>query len=149
MKKEELTLLFFVIFCFHTFAQKSDTLRAKESLSQTDSVYIEYMESFVSQLKSPRYKLYPTTNMWTFLKLNTATGQIWQVQYSMDDNKRFEYVLDTKWRLSEWDEYICGRFELYPTQNRNTFILLDNINGRCWQVQWNIDDDSRFVLPID
>lgn len=87
--------------------------------------------------------------MWTFLKLNTATGQIWQVQYSMDDNKRFEYVLDTKWRLSEWDEYICGRFELYPTQNRNTFILLDNINGRCWQVQWNIDDDSRFVLPID
>ena len=29
-----------------------------------------------------RYKLYPTQNMWTFLKLDTETGRIWQVQYS-------------------------------------------------------------------
>ena len=29
-----------------------------------------------------RYKLYPTQNMWTFLKLYTETGRIWQVQYS-------------------------------------------------------------------
>ena len=30
------------------------------------------------------YRLYPTTNMWTFLKLNTEDRRIWQVQYSLD-----------------------------------------------------------------
>jgi len=34
------------------------------------------------------YKLFPTTNMWTFIKLNTRNGQMWQVQYSMDAEKR-------------------------------------------------------------
>lgn len=30
-----------------------------------------------------------------------------------------------------------GRFTLYPTQNVFTFILLDQIDGRMWQVQWS------------
>lgn len=34
-----------------------------------------------------RYKLYPTTNMWTFLKLDTRNGRIWQVQWSFEDDK--------------------------------------------------------------
>ena len=29
-----------------------------------------------------RYELYSTQNIWTFLKLDTRTGRIWQVQYS-------------------------------------------------------------------
>lgn len=28
-----------------------------------------------------RYKLYPTQNIWTFIKVDTQTGQLWQVQY--------------------------------------------------------------------
>ena len=26
------------------------------------------------------YRLFPTQNMWTFIKLNTRNGQMWQVQ---------------------------------------------------------------------
>lgn len=41
------------------------------------------------------YLLYPTTNIYTFLKLDTRNGKIWQVQYSMDDNE-FEVVLNSR-----------------------------------------------------
>lgn len=76
------------------------------------------------------------------------TGQIWQVQYSVDSSPRMEYVLDDDERIYSWQRHICGRFELHPTKNMHNFILLDNIDGRCWQVQWSIDKDKRFVLRI-
>ncbi len=34
------------------------------------------------------YRLFPTTNMWTFIKLNTRTGQMWQVQWSQEAANR-------------------------------------------------------------
>ena len=41
------------------------------------------------------YKLYPTQNLWTFLKLNTANGKIWQVQFSIKGSEyRYETVLN-------------------------------------------------------
>tara|TARA_B110000902_G_scaffold202997_1_gene230645 strand:- start:316 stop:900 length:585 start_codon:yes stop_codon:yes gene_type:complete len=41
-----------------------------------------------------------------------------------------------------------GRFFLYPTTNIYNFILLDQIDGRTWQVQWNIDKDKRGTWVI-
>ena len=38
----------------------------------------------------PMYKLYPTTNNWNFLKLNTADGRIWIVQYAINPNRSLE-----------------------------------------------------------
>ena len=38
-----------------------------------------------------------------------------------------------------------GRFKLYPTGNMYNFVMVDVIDGRTWQVQWNIDDDKRLV----
>jgi len=38
-----------------------------------------------------------------------------------------------------------GRFKLYPTGNMYNFIMVDVIDGRTWQVQWNIDKDKRIV----
>ena len=38
-----------------------------------------------------------------------------------------------------------GRFKLYPTGNMYNFVMVDVIDGRTWQVQWNIDDDTRIV----
>lgn len=32
--------------------------------------------------------------MWTFLKLNTQDGRIWQVQYDLSGNNRFETYLN-------------------------------------------------------
>lgn len=118
------------------------------SLNPKDSLLFRYMEAFHSQLREPRYQLFPTQNNWTFLKLDTMTGQIWQVQYSVDKSPRMVYDLDDTVRISSWDQPICGRFTLYETKNMYNFILLDTIDGRCWQVQWNIDADKRAVWSI-
>ena len=81
------------------------------------------------------YRLFQTNNRWTFLKLDTRTGEINHVQYSIDGN-------------AEGIDAVPGRFFLYPTENTYNFILLDQIDGRVWQVQWNIDDDKRGVWRI-
>lgn len=93
------------------------------------------------------YRLYPTTNMWTFLKLNTEDGRIWQVQYSMNDENRFETYLNV-FPLATGNGKKPGRFTLYPTQNMWTFILLDTTNGATWQVQWSQDPDNRGIVHI-
>jgi len=93
------------------------------------------------------YKLYPTENMWTFIKLDTRNGRLWQVQYHTESDKRFESILNTNSRVTPENES-NERFALYPTQNSYNFILLDQIDGRIWQVQWSIDRDKRLVLPI-
>lgn len=93
-----------------------------------------------------RYILYPTQNVWTFLKLDTTTGQIRHVQYGMTDGERFEYVLsETNIAALLGKKQISGRYKLYPTQNRWTFILIDTIDGETFQVQWG---DSCGVVPI-
>lgn len=98
-----------------------------------------------------RYQLYPTHNMWTFLKLDTLTGQIWQVQFSIEgDAYRFETVLSSKDITDELKlEKIVGRYILYPTQNTYNFILLDQITGYTYQVQWSRDIENRVVIPIN
>lgn len=94
------------------------------------------------------YRLFPTTNMWTFLKLNTEDGRIWQVQYAINnDENRFETYLNLI-PLATGSQKKPGRFTLYPTQNMWTFILLDTINGSTWQVQWSQDADNRGIIPI-
>lgn len=88
--------------------------------------------------------------MWTFLKLDTMTGQIWQLQYSIKgDDYRFETTLnsiDISYALNQ--EKIIGRYTLYPTSNTYTFIMVDQIDGYTYQVQWHGEKDNRFVLPI-
>ena len=47
------------------------------------------------------------------------------------------------WKLAQ-----NGRFKLYPTDNRYNFIMVDVIDGRTWQVQWNVDEDKRLVFAF-
>ena len=94
------------------------------------------------------YRLFPTQNMWTFLKLNTRNGQIWQVQYSLESDYRFVTFLNLIPLVSK-DKEVNDRFTLYPTQNMYTFILLDQLEGGTWQVQWSRDPGKRFVIPIE
>ena len=125
-------------------AQQNDSL----FLTPKDSLLFRYLDAYHSQLREPRYKLFPTQNNWTFLKLDTMTGQIWHVQFSVDKSPRMEYVLDDTIKIYSMDQRICGRFTLYETKNMYNFILLDTLDGRCWQVQWNIDEKNRAVWRI-
>lgn len=119
----------------------------QEVLSRRDSLLLEQLNRFQLQLREPIYKLYPTQNMYTFLELNTVTGQIWIVQWSTSGN-RMKYTLSEEEQIYAWDTPIAGRFELYPTENMYNFVMLDNIKGYCYQVQWNFDADKRFVIRI-
>ena len=93
--------------------------------------------------------MYKTENMYNLIKLYTATGALWQLQYGMNKSStKMEVVLDDTSLLYSWDDVIPGRFELYPTQNMYTFILLDTKRGNTYQVQWSTNPDQRFRSRI-
>ena len=99
-----------------------------------------------TQNPNATYRLFPTTNMWIFIKLNTADGRMWLVQYSTKSGDQLEIPLSRIERAEE-SEKKDGRFTLYATQNMYNFILLDQIDGRVWQVQWSTEGDN-LVIPI-
>lgn len=126
------------------------------SLSQTDSEHqseytqkqekkTEALDKYINVV----YEIYPTKHWRIFIKLNTRNGKMWLVQYSLEDDKsRFEVTLNSISLISTYEEE-NGRFKLQPTENYYTFILLDQINGKTWQVQWEFDINKRFVIPIE
>jgi hypothetical protein len=102
----------------------------------------------IQQLDIPIYQLIPTTNYWTFIKLDSRNGKLWQVHFTIsEDGYQGELILNSRSLI--WDEKeINGRFTLYPTKNAYNFILLDQLSGTTYQVQWNNDEDKRFVSRI-
>lgn len=100
----------------------------------------------ISTDSSVVYRLFSTKNMYTFIKLNSRNGQMWQVQWGTESKYRFETTLSDISRVNK-DEEKNGRFFLYPTTNIYNFILLDQIDGRAWQVQWG-KEGERMVIPI-
>ena len=105
-------------------------------------------ENTQKNLLTVAYRLYPTQNMWTFIKLNTRNGMMWQVQYDVEKDNRFETYLNILPLVDKGNE-VNNRFTLYPTQNMWTFILLDQYDGRTWQVQWSMKPENRGILPIN
>ena len=134
---------------------QTDTTQIKKAeapiLSPKDSLYLQYADfmATMATYQQPRYKLYKTENIYNLIKLDTATGRLWQVQYGMNQSaERMEVAIDDTSLL--WDEtnLRAGRFELYPTNNTYTFILLDTEGGQSYQVQWNTNPDKRFRIRI-
>jgi hypothetical protein len=79
---------------------------------------------------SQTYRYYQTQNIHNQLRLNTATGDVIQVQ---DDGQTFTiHIGDTP--KNTW----ANRYALFETQNMWTFILLDQWNGKLWQVQYSV-----------
>ena len=120
-------------------------LTIMQSFAQVDTE--QSNDQFTQITNAVTYRLYPTKNMWTFIKLNTRNGQMWQVQYAINDDNRFETNLSSIALVPEYKE-VNNRFNLYRTQNMYNFILLDQIDGRTWQVQWSIEKENRGIMPI-
>ena len=94
------------------------------------------------------YRLFPTENMWTFIKLNTRNGKMWQVQFDIKGDNRFETYLNLISLIPQEKEE-NGRFTLYSTQNMYNFILLDQIDGKMWQAQWSTEPENRGIIQIN
>ena len=94
------------------------------------------------------YRLFKTQNIHIFIKLNTANGTMKLVQYSTSDFTSIMQVSLSDTVLATGTDAKKGRFYLYPTDNFFTFLLLDQIDGRGWQVPWSVDERSRGIIPI-
>lgn len=88
-----------------------------------------------------RYKLYPTFNMWTYLKLDTQTGRVSMLIFSTNNqNEEGEIYIGMPMEVYAGSEVKNGRYELYPTTNMWTFLMIDQINGNTYHIQWSNND---------
>ena len=117
-----------------------------DTLLTINNMLLEQIE-INSSLKG-RFKLYKTENIYTLLELDTKTGRIQQVQWSLDEKQEGAVVINNV-DLSLGTGYGSGSFELYPTSNIYQFILIDKTNGRKWHVQWGIGANKRWIRNID
>ena len=93
-----------------------------------------------------RFRLFKTENMWNFLELDTQTGRLWQIQFTVDkDSSRIKLPINSSPLASDAKN---GRFTLYPTNKMWNFMLVDQDNGRIWQAQFSVGDENRNIFPI-
>ena len=147
---KRILLAFVAIFAIIYGWAQTTNVDSSSSWSQKDSLSIGLLQR-ISQHTAPCYKLYPTDNMWTFLELETFSGRIWQVQYSVKgEDYRFKSILNENSMIPIFDTEgeFAGRFELYRTQNMYNFILLDTSSGSTWQVQWSTEPENRGIVRI-
>jgi len=147
-------LLAAAIIAVNTMGQETkDSMKVEinPSLSNSDSMLtnietlLKYIEVDLS-LKN-RYKLYKTENLYNLLLLDTKTGMIEQVQWSLKRSNEGKIVINAE-DLSYGYGYGSGSFELYPTNNMYQFILLDKTSGRTWHVQWGLEAEERWIRRI-
>ena len=149
--------LLFLSVCFNAAFAQSDSVsnRTEENtLTRVDSllydVYdcLETLEDIeLKDLAKSRYKLYPTENMYNFLLLDTKTGKIKQIQWSLERDQEYSATLNAE-DLTWGVDYGAGRFELHPTQNMYQFILVDKVRGDTWHVQWGFTSSKRWIRKI-
>lgn len=144
--------------CFSVFGAKAqsnmpdgsilkDILKTVVDSPTDDPITVEYMDAIYNQMvaANPRFKMYQTKHDYILLKLDTATGQVWMVQFGMGEkSSRRQIVVDDTSPLDGTEPEINGRFELYPTNNMYNFILIDNFVGTTYQVQWHTESNKRF-----
>lgn len=130
-----------------TISAQIDSISSSNLITSEDAIVLlrDLRALELKKLYANRYKMYPTENIYNLLKLDTQTGRIEQVQWSLEDNKEFTVVINRQ-DLS-WESDL-NSFELYPTQNIYQFILLDKATGRTWHVQWGMEEKKRWIVPI-
>ena len=147
--KKFITLKMLLAFFFSSFAlilsAQTDSISSLPASQQAIELLEDIRVRQIKETYANRYKMYPTENLYNLLKLDTQTGKIEQVQWSLDDNKEFTSIINSQ-DLS-WETGM-NSFELYPTQNMYQFVLLDKASGRTWHVQWGLEDKKRWIRRI-
>jgi hypothetical protein len=95
-----------------------------------------------------RFALYPTQNLWVFLLLDSNNGRVWQVHYSVTDSGFAGNLALNDNELTPATSAHPGRFALRETKNIFTFLLIDQDDGRVWQLQWSADEAKRGIVRV-
>ena len=95
-----------------------------------------------------RFTLSPTQNMWVSLLLDSSNGRIWQVHFGVTDSAFAGRLPLNEHALAPPASAHVGRFSLQETANIFTFLLIDQDDGRVWQVQWSNDADQRGIMRV-
>ena len=146
MKK--LTIIFYLfLISLYTSAQNENTIPQTKMVNDSTLIKIHVLLEDINfrMHELDRYKLYPTENMYNFLQLDTKTGKIEVVQWSLDDEEEFSVTLNAEDLSYDTGN---GTFELYPTKNIYQFLLLDKVTGRRWHVQWGFESSKRWIQRI-
>lgn len=91
--------------------------------------------------------MFQTENIYNLIKLDTKTGKVEQVQWSLNSTEEGTFLINNE-DLSYGFNYDSGSFELYPTKNMYQFILLDKTDGRKWHIQWGHKRNDRWIRRI-
>ena len=131
MKKiSSLVLFLFSVSCVMGFAQETNL---KSDSVKISSIHLPKTGLTTIQTSS-RYTIYPTNELKNLLKLDTSTGQIWRVQWALDElrESRVEAIVNSQSLLPSNKPGINGRFAMYPTEDPYNYILLDTIDGMAY-----------------
>ncbi len=111
-----------------------------------------------SQEDIERYKVYETTNIYTSLLLDSATGKIWQLQIGLPDTDQLKTVLsdDVKaWtvedltekhndNMKEWEEEYNSKPDSIVTAEDKAYWKPTTLDYKL--ENWRIAQNGRFKL---
>ena len=91
-------------------------------------------------LYAQTYKFYQTENIHNQLRLDTKTGEVFQIQ---SDGQKF--LVHTATSLLNLKP---GRYILNKTKNMWTYILLDTFTGKLWQCQYSVEG-PEYIFSVE
>ncbi len=97
------------------------------------------------------YELYATYYDSFFIKLDTRNGKIWLIESSpyTKAKRRREKPINAQSLVPNDETEEKGRFVLQPNAALDSFVLLDRISGKIWQLTWfNGFDFDTELIPI-
>lgn len=100
-----------------------------------------------SKKLSNRFKLYETQNMWNFILLDSYTGKLWQLQYTLNEESvRGLFVINEEELADENKKNI---FYISPLTSMFQYYLINDTTGEMWKFQWTTKGkDYRWIEKI-
>ena len=112
MKKGILIIFLFISSTIIGVKAQVDSISVKpqSAMVQLDSITIAYIDACCQRINVgvPRYKMFITDNTYNLIKLDTATGRVWLVQYGMNDVIAMTYAIDDYSLLWSYEEERAG-----------------------------------------
>lgn len=105
------------------------------------AVYAEETKVIIPTTKNTNYAIYPAST-GVFLRLDTRDGTIQGIVPS--DPKKNRALNSQPLALDKKP----GRFELYPTDSYDEWLLLDTDTGDMWLLDWRAKGNKLSKIPV-